>query len=152
MEPFEWAVPSQNFIRNRNLDDFDPNARGLTSLVDGFDAQARRRRRNSGLSSRSAMRLNRLSAPTDCSMRAQSLQNFRKESGSLQNSSGAGWLDRCGGGARPLFLRCKTQTHRHHRTTRDKRRRNYLFLPTDRVSGPALMHRENDSRPAGRKC
>jgi hypothetical protein len=22
MEPFEWAVPSQNFIRNRNPDDF----------------------------------------------------------------------------------------------------------------------------------
>ena len=37
MEPCEWAVPSQNFIRNRNLDDFDPNARGLTSPVDGFD-------------------------------------------------------------------------------------------------------------------
>ena len=63
---------------------------------------------------------------------------FRKESGSLQNSSGAGWLDRCGGGARPLFLRFKTQTHRHRRATRDKRLRNYHFPPTDRVSGPVL--------------
>jgi hypothetical protein len=28
MEPFEWAVPSQNFIRNRNLDDFS-NSDGI---------------------------------------------------------------------------------------------------------------------------
>ena len=36
------------------------------------------------------------------------------------------------------LLRFKTQTHRHHRATRDKRLRNYHFPPTDRVSRPVL--------------
>jgi hypothetical protein len=47
MEPFEWAVPSQN-IRNRILNDFCRNAPGLTSPVDGFDQDGCAGKRDEG--------------------------------------------------------------------------------------------------------